>query len=199
MPRRVESCQIISWMLTGGDRRSIGRSNEVAALVLRRPQHFQELIECLRSPDPVIRMRAADVAEKASAQKPGLLKPFKAELLKLLAEAEQQELRWHLAVMVPRLRLSSAQQRHVLLCLRRYLSDRSSIVRTCAMQGLADLVRHDARIQPEVVNLIEDLTRTGTPRHEGAGAQASPTTAGVRLVTFWLSAFRAARATPPYG
>ena len=31
-------------MLAGGDRRSIGRANEVAALVLRGPRDFPELI-----------------------------------------------------------------------------------------------------------------------------------------------------------
>jgi hypothetical protein len=51
-------------------------------------------------------MRAADAAEKVSAKKPRLLDRHKAELLGLLAEAEQIELRWHLALMIPRLRLA---------------------------------------------------------------------------------------------
>ena len=47
-------------MLQGGDRRSIGNSNRVAALILRQPHRFAELIECMRSEDPVVRLRAAD-------------------------------------------------------------------------------------------------------------------------------------------
>ena len=79
MPRQAETHlhHTIRSMLSGGDRRSIGRSNEVAGLVLRRPRYFRKLIECLWNDDPVVRMRAADAAEKASRQRPALLKPFK--------------------------------------------------------------------------------------------------------------------------
>ncbi len=89
--------QKLAAMLKGGDRRSIGRSNEVTKLVLRQPGRFAELVECLWSEDPIVRMRAADAAEKVSAMKTDLLKPYKRELLGLLAEADQIELRWHLA------------------------------------------------------------------------------------------------------
>jgi len=92
--------------LKGGDRRSIGQSNDVTALVLRRPALFPQLIAGLRHSDPLIRMRAADAAEKVTLQRPDLLQPFKAKLMQLLDEATEQELRWHLAQMLPRLRLS---------------------------------------------------------------------------------------------
>src|SRR5271154_388752 len=93
----------IASILAGRDRRSIGRANEVAHLVLREARRFDELIKCLWDENPVIRMRAADAAEKVSAKKPRLLDRYKPELLGLLAEAEQIELRWHLAAMIPRL------------------------------------------------------------------------------------------------
>src|SRR5208282_1465423 len=130
-------------MLGGKDRRSIGRSNKVAALVLHEPRRFRELMKCLWSKDAVLRMRAADAAEKVSVQKPRLLDPFKAELLGLLAEAEQQELRWHLALMVPRLSLTRAERLRVSEEFKRYLEDRSSIVKTWALQGLAEIAGDD--------------------------------------------------------
>jgi len=83
--------QPISALLSGGDRRSIGRSNEVVKLVLRAPRRFAELLQCLWSDDPTITMRAADAAEKVSAVKPELLKPYKAELLGLLTETGYYE------------------------------------------------------------------------------------------------------------
>jgi hypothetical protein len=105
-------------VLKGADRRSIGRANEVAALVLREPQQFPELIGLLWSDDPVLRMRAADAAEKVTVKRPELLSPYKRELLGLLAEAEQIELRWHLAAMVPRLALSADERQHAAAALR---------------------------------------------------------------------------------
>jgi hypothetical protein len=135
----------------------------VVQLVLKQPRRFAELIECLWHENPVVRMRAADAAEKVSAQKPRVLDRYKAELLGLLAEAEQIELRWHLAAMVPRLRLNAPERQRAARALQRYLDDRSSIVKTFALQGLADLARIDAALRPKVKQLFEDAIHSGTP------------------------------------
>jgi hypothetical protein len=158
MPR-----QTISAMLEGTDRRSIGRADEVARLVLREPRRFRELIESLWSENPVLRMRAADAAEKVSAKKPRLLDRYKAELLGLLAEAEQIELRWHLALMVPRLRLTTPERQRAAAALQHYLDDRSSIVKTFALQGLTDLARNDFALRGKLKQLLEAAVETGTP------------------------------------
>ncbi|MGB9467518.1 MAG: hypothetical protein WBR10_20585 [Candidatus Acidiferrum sp.] len=157
------SQQKIAAMLDGSDRRSIGRASEVARLVLKEPRRFRELIECLWDENPVLRMRAADAAEKVSAKKPRRLDRYKAELLGLLAEAEQIELRWHLALMVPRLRLTAPERRRAAAALQRYLDDRSSIVKTFALQGLTDLARNDVGLRSKVKQLIEAAVQSGTP------------------------------------
>jgi hypothetical protein len=108
-------------------------------------------------------MRAADAAEKVSAKKPRLLDRHKRELLGLLAEAEQIELRWHLALMIPRLPLTAPERRRAARALERYLEDRSSIVKTCALEGLADLARTDAALCPDVKQLLQNARRQGTP------------------------------------
>ena len=136
-------------MLAGGDRRSIGRSNEVAALVLANRRGFPELIDCLWSEDPLVRMRAADAAEKVSAQKPGLLLLFKADLLGLLVEAKQPELLWHLAQMIPRLRLSAKERARAGAVFRSFLKHRGSLVKTTGLQALADLSRQDEQPGPK--------------------------------------------------
>jgi hypothetical protein len=47
--------------LTGGDRRSIGKSNRVVHKVLREPARFAEIIAGLGDSNPLVRMRCADV------------------------------------------------------------------------------------------------------------------------------------------
>ena len=150
-------------MLRGGDRRSIGKSNQVAARVLRRPRSFGELMGCLWSKDRVVRMRAADAAEKVSAARPALLAPFKGELLGLAEEAREPEVRWHLARMLPRLPLEPPERRRATRRLRRYLNDRSSIVKTMAIQGLCELAQGHAALEAEMAGLLEEFCRTGTP------------------------------------
>lgn len=157
MPR-----QAIAAMLKGGDRRSIGNADQIAKLVLSEPKRFSELVECLWDEDPIVRMRAADAAEKVTVTRPELLKPHKQELLGVLAEAEQIELRWHLALMVPRLALTSPERQRVAASLQRYLEDRSSIVKTFALQGLADLARQDPGLRELAKHAIEESFQTGT-------------------------------------
>jgi hypothetical protein len=152
----------IAAILRGGDRRSIGRSDGVKKLVLRQPERFAELIECLWDKDPIVRMRAADAAEKVTVTRPESLNPHKQELLGLLAEAEQIELRWHLALMVPRLELRRPETERAATALQRYLEDRSSIVKTFALQGLADLVRQNSNLREPARRALEESLRTGT-------------------------------------
>ncbi len=156
-------------LLEGGDRRSLGRSGKAVERVLAQPEEFGALMECIWDDDPVVRMRAADAAEKVSAARPDLLMPYQGELLGLMEVEGQQEVRWHLALMVPRLALSGAERRRVYVALKGYLGDKSSIVRTLAMQGLADLAKQDAEMRDEVVEVLRVATRTGTAAMRARG------------------------------
>jgi hypothetical protein len=149
--------------LKGGDRRTIGRSNQVASMVSKNPRLFSKLIGGLWSKDPLVRMRAADATEKVTRKKRELLWPYKKELLSLMAEAKEQELRWHLAVMVPRLLLNAKERQLAISLLNNYLEDRSSIVKTFALQGLADLAKDDPSIRAKVMEVLRESARTGTP------------------------------------
>ena len=150
-------------LLEGGDRRTIGRSDQVAAVVSGHPELFAGLIAGLWRADPLVRMRAADATEKVTRKHRKLLQPYKKELLALMTETEEQELRWHLAVMVPRLLLNSKERKLATSSLNSYLEDRSSIVKTCALQGLADLAQDEPSIRPRVLEILRVAIRNGTP------------------------------------
>jgi hypothetical protein len=150
-------------LLAGGDRRTIGRAEQVAVMVSVDPGLFPKLIAGLWSADPLARMRAADAAEKVTRTHSELLQPYKKELLGLLTEAQEQELRWHLAVMIPRLLLNAKERQVAISALNSYLEDRSSIVKTFALQGLADLAQGEPSIRPGVVETLREATRSGTP------------------------------------
>lgn len=149
-------------LLEGGDRRSTGRADQVAAAVAANTRLFPELMAGLWADDPLVRMRAADAAEKVTREDRELLRPYKKELLGLMAEADQQELRWHLAAMVPRLTLTPGERKRAADLLSGYLQDRSSIVKTFALQGLADLAEDDPNLRAQVMDLLREATRSGT-------------------------------------
>ena len=115
--------------LSGGDRRSTGRADEVAADVLANPVWFGVVFEAMFDDNEVVRMRAADAVEKITIPAPELLQPFKANFLARLPGIQQQEVRWHAAQFLPRFSLTHDERDAVALpVLRHYLRDRSRIV-----------------------------------------------------------------------
>jgi hypothetical protein len=155
--------------LSGGDRRSIGCSNEVVEEVLCDRRLLSDLFCGLLESDPLVRMRAADAIEKIGARRPELLQPFKATLLRLAAESEQAEVRWHIAQMLPRLELTPPEQAGAIRILIGDLTDRSSIVKTCAMQALAEFAERDESLRPQIGALLEELVQTGTSAMKSRG------------------------------
>lgn len=160
--------------LRGGDRRSIGESNRAAHLALEQPELVAVLFRGLDSDDSVLRMRCADALEKATAVRPDLLAPFKRALLKKYARIEQQEVRWHVAPMLARLPLSEAEAGPVVNLLLSWTNDRSSIVKTMAMQAIADIALCHARLLPEVIQHIRELAVIGTPAMKARSRKLLP-------------------------
>jgi hypothetical protein len=131
------------------------------------------LIELLWDDDAGVAGRAADVLERVSrdpaAPVLGVLEEFKEALIGLLAEARFIKLRWNLALTIPRLPLTPAEARRVAATLETYLEGLSSIVKTAALQGLADLTGHDPSLLSEVLDLLRVHARSGTPAMRARG------------------------------
>jgi len=108
-------------------------------------------------------MRAADAVEKVTRQRRDLLRRYKKELLGLMKETNQPELRWHLAAMIPRIPLNAKERQTAISALNGYLEDPSSFVKTFALQGLADLAQDEPSIRASVVEILRKATRSGTP------------------------------------
>lgn len=155
--------------LEGGDHRSIGRSEEVMADILESPALFSVLVAGLSVDDPIIRMRAADAMEKISLIHPEYLLPHKKLLIGLASSSAQKEVRWHLAQMLPRLKLGKKEKRPVAGILLEYSGDNSSIVKTFAMQALTDIARQTPEFLPTVLVHLKELTLTGTPAMKARG------------------------------
>ncbi len=155
--------------LEGGDRRSIGRSSEVVTEVLANPELFGALFAGLFADDPVVRARAADAVEKISVIHPEYLRPYKSKLIGQLARGDQKEVRWHIAQMLPRLQWTQREERQVWEILKIYLQDTSSIVKTFAMQALADLAQQRPALRPAVLRQLQALTASGTPAMRARG------------------------------
>ena len=67
-------------------------------------------------------------------------------MLTEVAAIDQQEVRWHFPLL-PRLALTPPQRAQAITILRGFLDDDSRIVRTFAMQAVADLAEHDEQMR----------------------------------------------------
>ena len=155
--------------LSGGDRRSIGRSQDVVDFVLNNAHRVGQVIAGLSHDDPIVRMRCADVAEKVSKQHADWLQPFKKTLLRIGASSSQQEVRWHIARMLPRVMLSEREKQAAISLLYEYLEDKSHIVKTFSMTALAELAIDDVDLRKKVIPTLKRLIRVGSPAMQSRG------------------------------
>jgi len=156
-------------MLAAGKRLDAGRTCEVAAMLLQHPRKAGQVVECLWDEEPAVVNRAADALERASSRRPEILARWKEVLLDRMLDAGENKLRWNLALMISRTPLTAAEALRAAVILRSWLDDKSSIVKTSAMHGLAGLTRWDPTLQAEVLDMLRVLSRSGTPAMRARG------------------------------
>jgi hypothetical protein len=159
----------IEKLLSVGDLRSAGNSEKVVDLVLSRPKLFNDVVDAIFSDYAGTKMRASDAIEKITRIHPEYLKPYKKVFLSKVSEIDQKEVRWHTAQILPRLTLTKKEREKVYSLMMLYLKDESSIVRTFAMQALADIAMLDKTYIPKVKKLIGKLVKDGSPAMQSRG------------------------------
>ena len=159
----------IERLLSQGDLRSAGNSERVVQLVLQCPDLFPDVVAAIDAEYKGTRMRAADAVEKITRLHPGWLKPYKKLFLDKISNSTQKEVRWHIAQILPRLQLTVKERQQVYDIMIFYLTDKSSIVRTFAMQALCDIALQESRYVKRVSALITELMANGTPAMQSRG------------------------------
>ena len=131
-------------LLSGGDLRSIGRSND-AVLKVRNEDDFDELFKCISYKDRLVRMRAAVSIEKITLRYPSYLLKHKEGIMDLCCTVMDKELKWHLALLIPRLNLSDKEKEIVWQTLSGWALDKkeSKMVRVSAIQATYEIAESD--------------------------------------------------------
>ena len=151
-------------ILTGGDLRSVGHVEEVVIFVGDDPDRFIELMTGLTDDRPVVRMRSADAIEKLTRRHPELLQAHQASLFEQLHRATQQEVRWHLAQLMPRMTWTEEEAAEIVYVLTGWIgTETSAIVIVNSLQALFDLSMLHSRFRDEVVALLEANLESGSP------------------------------------
>lgn len=149
--------------LRGGTRQSLGQSKAVARDILARPELLPDLLAAFESNDRVLISRAIDAFEAVAAANPFLIHPYKDFILTRLTQFDHWEVREHVCLLLPRLRLSSRERLQAFETVRGWLADKSSIVRTFALQAMTEMARQDPSLMDEAIEHLEAAHANGTP------------------------------------
>lgn len=149
--------------LTGGRRGSLGDAPEILTHCLQQPKIIDEIWSGLDKDDKVLRSRCAWLIRHICLQQAVLIQPFLTKIIKRMGSEQQWEVREQLCIVVGQLKLSPSQRLRVLALLQQYLLDNSSIVKTCALQGLSDLAQQDNQLKFKVLDILHRIGHEGTP------------------------------------
>ena len=163
----AEPVDIRAQLAIGSSAFDVGRVLEISQWICGLPRRIPRLIELLWDDDPGVASRAADVLERIMRQPSSALSravaSHKDALIGLLSEARPPKVRWNLALTIPRMELTVPECRRVASVLLTWSDDRSSIVKTAALHGTAELTRQDPASLPAALDLLRTTGRSGTP------------------------------------
>jgi len=142
-------------LLTGGDPRSLRNATIVIDAASRQPGRLAELVQCVFSPDEVVRMRASDALEKVCRARPSLLRPFVPRLLGQMSRIEQASVQWHLAQILTEVELDEAERAAAITILEHNLDTSSDwIVTNLTLQALATFARTSPAVRTRLIERL---------------------------------------------
>jgi len=151
-------------LLSGGDLRSIGKSNDAVTLI-KCQDDFDVLFGFLFDKDRKVVMRAADALEKVTLNNHQYLQKHKTRLIQLCFKAVDKELKWHLALLASRLKLTKDELESVRELLTRWAlnKDESKIVRVNSIQAMFEILRLDENCEEEFKRILFSLEKQNIP------------------------------------
>ncbi len=142
MERRKVGPKTFKQLLSGGDRRSLGRAAIVSKAV-KTDRDLDQLFPLVYSSDRTVAMRAIDTLEKTTRANPGYLSSRGGELMNLARNTTNKEIKWHIAQLLPRISWTSKEYQRVFALLNYWAlnPNESKIVRANALEAMHDLCR----------------------------------------------------------
>lgn len=127
-------------LLSGGDRRSLGRAPIVSKRV-KTTKDLDQLFLLIYSSDRTVAMRAIDTLEKVTRTNSSYLNNHGNELMNFARNTSNKEIKWHIAQLLPRIDWTSQQHQKAFALLNYWASNpnESKIVRANALEAMYNL------------------------------------------------------------
>jgi hypothetical protein len=150
-------------LLEGGDLRSDGHADEVAEDVINSPELFELLWEGLDEDEVVIRGRTAHALEKVSRTRPELFNGLTSQLINHARNDVVPMVRWHMAMLLVNLKITSKETEKVIATLIELLDDESVFVKSWSISSLTILALENRKKQNEILQPLESLQYDKSP------------------------------------
>jgi hypothetical protein len=150
-------------LLTGGDRRSIARSNHALGLLLTDRSRVAELVKLVGDRDWLVVMRATDLLDKLAHGRPAWIQRYRRLFIGPLADHESWEIRLQIARTLPLLRWAPKERPQVLRILRRYVNDPQLFVKAWSLDSLARFAENDPGLMLAVRRLLRNFKQSDRP------------------------------------
>ena len=147
--------------LTGGDRRSIARSNRVLALMRANPERMPQLVALTRDDDWLVVMRAMDLLEKLAHEHPDWVEPYKRVFIGDLADSGKWEIHLQIVRALPRFTWTKSERRRAIDILLRDLEHPRAFVKAWALDSLATFAEKDRTLVPSVRRWLRRFEQSG--------------------------------------
>jgi HEAT repeat protein len=144
-------------LLKGGDLRSDGAADEVAADVIENPELFDLLFDGLYEKDDLIRGRTAHALEKVSRVHPEIFGQYTDKLIEFAKKDHLPFVLWHLAMLFVNLDYSQAKKKEIISILFYLLEDKSVFVKTWTISRLTILAMENPDEKDGIIGKIKSL------------------------------------------
>jgi len=150
--------------LQGGDLRSIADVDKVLDLI-KTQNDFETLFQLLYSNERLMVMRTADAIEKITLTNPEFLSNHNRDIIDLLENANDKELKWHLALLASRINPTMKELEAIWKQLKNWATNRkeSKIVRVNSIQSLFDLSKRNDKLKGEFELIVRKVETENVP------------------------------------
>ena len=147
-------------LLTGGDRRSIAKSNRARRLIEQDPSLVTELASLASDEDWLVAQRAVDLLEKLAHEHRDWIEPYKEIFIGPLAGSDKWEIRLQIVRALPLFDWTPAQARRVRQILLENVEFPQTFVRAWALDGLATFAERTPALRPIVRKHLRAFERS---------------------------------------
>lgn len=158
-------------MLTGGHPNSLGNTEQVVALVLQDRRKLQDLYDCYKSEDEVVRLRVSSSLKRVCKVKPEWVAEHLDGLLDDISQIDQASTKWTLSSLFVLLdtHMDAAQKKQAIALMQRNLHYDDWIVQNTTAESLAYFAKQDAALKTWLLPELNKLTES---RHKSVARRA---------------------------